>query len=364
MNLCEVLIVEDDKSTRESWMRDIREFNASETAPFKFHVTFATTKREALHALSRTRIDCAVIDLRLPDGEDESGTARPLGNDILQLLLDEVGVPAVVYSGYEGETSEAVRASNIRVLGKQKGGGAHILEGFAAQAELMAAMESTRSRIAKETARLFNQSIWSRWENRWSKEQDREGIAGIIARQTASHIADSLSEPATGHHPDEFYIVPPLHATRLDTGDLLRIGNQVYVVLTPRCNMANKPPSHLILAVCRASADWATWKQDLLAGSVKQKDKAERDLRAHSTQGHSISSHFLPPLEGEGGPWLVDFQEARTVKSRAIPRLLQRRFASVAPHFVPNLVQRYTAYLGRIGQPDISPEILLALCKS
>lgn len=361
MDECEILIVEDDEVTRDSWQRDIQDFNRDPEAPFKFRSTFATTKREALQVLARTRVDCAVIDLRLPDGNDETGAGQPLGNDVLQVLLEEVGIPAVVYSGYDGEASEAVRASNIRVLLKQGGVPAQILNAFATQAGLMAAMEATRSRIAKETARLFNQSIWRRWEARWSTEQNRGMISDIIARQTASHIADALAQPPVNHHPDEFYIVPALFADRLDTGDILDMDGQVHVVLTPRCNMANKPPSHLMLAVCNTFQDWVQWKADL-NGSSKQRYKADRELRSHATQGHGIATHFLPPLDGKG-PWLVDFQEVRAIKSENLLALLPKRFASIAPHFVPNLVQRYSSYLGRIGQPDISADILLELCK-
>jgi CheY-like chemotaxis protein len=362
MDVCEILIVEDDAHTRESWARDIRDFNRVASAPFKVHATFATTKREAFQALARTRLDCAVIDLRLPDGEDESGAAHPLGNDVLRKLLEEVGIPAVVYSGYENEASDLVRSSNIRVESKKGGAGAKILASFADQAELMDAMEATRSRIARETARLFNQSIWRRWQTRWSTEPNKDLIQGVIVRQTASHIADALAQQPVEHHPDEFYVVPALFADRLDTGDLVNVADEVQVVLTPRCNLANKAPTHLVLAVCCAMPEWAEWKDRMVNGNATKRDKAERAIRDHATQGHGAASHFLPPLDGSG-PWLVDFQEVRTVPAGEIPSLLKCRFASIAPHFIPNLVQRYSSYLGRIGQPDISTEVLVSLCK-
>jgi hypothetical protein len=108
-------------------------------------------------------------------------------------------------------------------------------------------------------------------------------------------------------------------------------------------------------------AAWGQWKEQL-AGNGKQKEKAEKEIRSHATQGHGIATHFLPPLDDKG-PWLVEFQEVRTIHSGEVPAMLPRRFASIAPHFVPNLVQRYSAYLGRIGQPNISTDILSELCK-
>lgn len=361
MDNCEILIIEDDELTRESWQRDIRESNRDPKSVLKFNATYAVNKQQALNLLSRTCFDCAVVDLRLPDGDVSPGTEKPLGNYVLSKLLEEIGIPTVVYSGYEGEASEAIRASNVRIHTKKGGETQKILNSFIAQSGLMCAMKATRSRISKATALLFNQSIWQRWEKRWILELDKEMITDVIARQTASHIYDSLSQVSSHHHPDEFYVVPALYPNRIDTGDLIYLDEQVYVVLTPRCNMANKLPSHLTLAVCSEMPEWVQWKEQLLNGNSKVKEKTGKDLRNHATQGHGIATHFLPPLD-EKGPWLVDFQEIRTIQADEIPDMLPKRFASIAPHFIPNLVQRYSSYLGRIGQPDINTEILRALC--
>ncbi len=361
MDICEILIIEDDKLTIESWRRDIREFNRDPKNTLEFNVTFVADKQNALSLLSRTHFDCAVVDLRLPDGDISLGTEKPLGNHVLSKLLEDIGIPTVVYSAYEGEASDEIKSSNIKIHTKKGGETQKILNSFLAQSGLMCAMRATRSRISKATALLFNQSIWQRWEKRWALELDKEMITEVIARQTASHVYDTLSQVSSYHHPDEFYVVPALYVNRIDTGDLLLLEDKVYVVLTPRCNMANKPPTHLTLAICSEMPEWAQWKEQLINGNAKAREKTGKDLRSHATQGHGIATHFLPPLD-EKGPWLVDFQEIRTVQSSDIPEMFPKRFASIAPHFTPNLVQRYSSYLGRIGQPDIDTDILRTLC--
>lgn len=215
-------------------------------------------------------------------------------------------------------------------------------------------MNIMRTRIATESAKIFNDSIWKRWESTWNTVPDNEILAGMITRQVASHVADRLSLPPAFHHPDEFYIVPPLISERLDTGDLIEDGDVTYVVVTPRCNMANEPyPTHLTLAACNTMT---TELEELRsgffgAGEGKQRRTADR-LRNFAVQNHSSSTHFIPPC-GDRGPWLVDFRETMGVPSVEMPRLLTTRFASIASQFIPNLVQRYAAYLGRIGQPDL-----------
>lgn len=357
-----ILIVEDDPHMKESWRRDITDYNRRNKSTICFSALYASSKKAAVDTLSRTRIHCAVVDLRLPNEDGDPATSEPLGNNVIQVILEEVGIPAVVYSGYDGDASSDARSSNIVFVSKSGTGGEAILDQFASQAELMSAMEKTRLRISKETAKLFNQSIWRRWGDRWSKEEDKTAIEEIIVRQTASYIADTLSVAPTHHHPDEFYIVPALHPNRADTGDIFKKDGQLYVILTPRCNMANNPPQFITVAPCTEIIEWRTWKEDLSGSSNGKRQKAERDIRNHATQAHSNSSHFLPPLDGNG-PWLVDFKETRSLSTEDVTSCLPDRIATIAPAFVPNLIQRYSSYLGRIGQPGIDTETLFKICK-
>lgn len=363
MDACHILIVEDDTHTIEGWKRDIRDFNRRTDKEFKFIEAFANSKSDALQMLSGRRFDCAVVDLRLPNGSDDQGSGEPVGNDVLHGVLRDLGIPAYVYSAYEGEVSDEVKKSNIKIARKEGGATTTILEAFEKQAGLMDAMNRVRRQVAQETSRLFNGSIWPRWEQRWAKVSDRELIAGIIGRQTVAHVAEALSQAPASHHPDEFYVVPPLYAERLETGDVLKHESETLIVLTPRCNLAHKPPSKIVCAVCTPCKAWSQWQVSLSsAASAKEKEKAVQDLRLHATQGHGISTHFLPPLDA-GGPWLVDFRELRVIDASKVDELLPQRIATVAPQFVANLVQRHAAYIGRIGQPDLDAKLLIDLCR-
>lgn len=360
-----ILIAEDDPPTQISWEQDIREYNRDSKAPVRFVAEYAKTKLEAIQHLSRVRIDCAVIDLRLPVGEKTTDLPfEATGNVVLEKVLVETAVPAVVYSGYTAEASDLVRNSQIKIIEKKIGGGPEALRWLAQHEALMSAMASMRKRVEREAARLFSQSIWPRWEKTWNTMTGMQDLAGVITRQVVAHVAEELSLPPNFHHPEEFYFVPPLVATQLGTGDLLRIDGEVYVVVTPRCNMARKYPKHLMLGHCAPMKDeLEKLREELVSTEKKIKKQAAIDLRNFATQGHAIATHFLPPC-GEDGPWLVQFKDIMTVKSEEAPKLLAGRFASIAPQFVPNLVQRYAAYLGRIGQPDLDCDTLADhICK-
>lgn len=349
-----ILIAEDDEDAVTSWVQDVREFNRASAGGVQFVAEYVKNRKDALRMLDRFRIDCAVVDLRMPpNGEEPNSTGDPIGNDILARLLTDVGVPAVVYSGYPQEASDRVKSSQIQVRQKQRGGGLEILNYLASLEPLMSAIDIAKRKIAKECTDLFNGSIWPRWEKFWV-ENNSDMLSTVITRQMAAHVAERLGLPPNSYHPEEFYVVPALIVDRLNTGDLVKIDDQIYTVVTPRCNMARDTyPDHLMLAWCdpmqKLIPDIA---QRLNSASNKTREKAEREVRDFATQSHAPSTHFLPPC-GELGPWLVDFRQLRTWPSKDVDALITSRFASIAPQFIPNIVQRFSAYLGRIGQPEL-----------
>ena len=73
----------------------------------------------------------------------------------------------------------------------------------------MSAMDVMRKRIERESAKLFSQSIWPRWEIAWKLMSDSAPLGGVITRQVVAHVAEQLSLPPNYHHPEEFYFVPP-----------------------------------------------------------------------------------------------------------------------------------------------------------
>ena len=353
-----LLIAEDDESTIFTWQEDLGEFNANPDRTVTFRAEIVKDKRSAIALLERLHPDCAIVDLRLPSGDpnDGTGAATSLGNDILETLLLESGIPAVVYSGYTQEASPLVLGSQIKIIGKRGGGTTEALLWLADHGDLMEAMAATRLSIARESAKLFNRFIWPRWESGWRGNGNQRLLTEVITRQIVSHLSEGLGAPPRFHHPEEFYFAPALDPDHLGTGDMLNINGDVFVIVTPRCNMAKDTPRFLMLAACQSMGQ--QWTE--IGAKVTDARKLEsglKELRRFATQAHATGTHFLPPFGGLG-PWLVDFKEIETVASAQAPELLKQRFASICPSFVPNLIQRFSAYIGRIGQPDLDVEVL------
>lgn len=350
------LIVEDDVGHRAMWERDIADHN-DEHELISFEPIICEDIDTAHEMLRTRKIDCGIFDLRLPKSSHLLSDANE-GNSLLSEVLNSHPIPIAVVSGFLTELGEQFGAP-IKTFSKDVDQRSGVLPWLCSHAELIKILGEAQNKIQSETSNLFHKSIWKRWQNRTST--DSEVLERAITRQIVAHLSEMLtiSPESEGLLPEEFYVAPPIR-TNLHTGDLLALEEGVFVVLTPRCNMANNSlPPYILLAKCDdGHNDWESIITGLAPGASKTKsDKAKDKLKALSTQEFQISSHFLPPL-GDEGPWLVNFKHVITHPSSDVENLLEHRFASIAPHYIPNLVQRFSSYMGRIGQPDLSIEHL------
>jgi hypothetical protein len=171
----------------------------------------------------------------------------------------------------------------------------------------------------------------------------------VLARHVVAHIHDALLDASNGEaHPEETYFRPPIK-DRLDTGDIVKYESELWVVVTPRCDLANKDKVSTVLI---ARCEWIGEQWGAKEG------KNQPQLVQH---GRSPKQHFLPLMRDVDGkligPWMVQFHDLRAIPMGKVPELLTpNRWASLAPQFVPSLVERFGAYFSRIGTPSLTNE--------
>ena len=355
-----LLIAEDEADQLEVWRRDIEEFNKNPDRKFTFVTHEARSATDAARILDELNIDCAIIDLRLPPEKNKPDEAVH-GNKLRTLIEGELPILVAIHTGHPGELDEAGRNSLMKLFTKDAGKTTEALEWFAEKAQLMEALAGTSQRIKMETAKVLHGSIWPRWEAAKKQDQVPERFDDIVTRQVVSHLAEQFSLPledVPAHHLHEFYYVPPMR-NRLHTGDLVRLDDMVHVIVTPQCDIINVYPANFLLAKC--SPEHNEWKgiEEAIAGNKGKISKTTKEkIEKFTTQVRSQRFHFLPPCGDEGGPWFVDFKDIITVDQSRTEELLKSRFASIAAPFVPNLVYRFAAFIGRIGQPKLDVEAL------
>lgn len=346
MKSLNVLLVEDQDTNIEAWNDQEAAHNADVAVKgFVIKSWFAKSVAEAQAVLDNNKIDAVVVDLRLQPAGGQQGTPNDDGNVLMKHVVNTHPVAMAVYSG---QVAEADVSNFPQVQVFDRGGGlGPVFDWLNDQRGMMIHLRGTRQSIERETARVFFRSIWPRWE-RWTKNAPAERPLGeTMTRHVVAHVHDSMLYSGGGvAHPEETYFVPPLK-DRLDTGDFIRDDLGIWIVVSPRCDMANVKPATVLIALCTdKSTDW------------NSKPKEQANMSQHSK---AQKWHFLPPMLDASaklqGPWFVEFGHLRAIPAAEVEAVLSaKRFASLAPQFVPSLVERFGAYFSRIGTPNLASD--------
>jgi CheY-like chemotaxis protein len=347
-----LLFVEDDKTQLEMINDALSDWSKS-NAPRSFHLTTCQAVDEAKEALSFSRFDCALFDLRLPSTAGQKSSADG-GNELAKIAFRKNGIPTAVISGNPADLEpELAEAKLLKAFFKGKGDPyKDAIIWFANLWDMMTVLASVRANIQSCGAEIFAGRVWPQWREFKKLKTDMGGLTSIVTRQYAGHIAEFMrvGEGSPDWHPFENYIRPALREKPY-TGDIFDFDNQYWIVLTPPCDMSNEKVTNVILAHCDRAA-LPEWKDRVaeLSKAQPKKDVAKY-FRNQINQNIDASRHFLPPLDGV--PIQVNFKELITKPFDDLKKGLTFRIASVAPAFLTNLTQRFGAYMSRTGQPNI-----------
>lgn len=348
-----VLLVEDEESNITAWNDAVETHNVDvELKGYSIKWENAKSLIEANNKLATCRYDAVIVDLRLQRNTGGAGHNDD-GNTLVKELIATKPVGIVVYSGQPTE-AEKYACNQVTVIDRAAGL-PPVFEWLNKHKNMFISLGRAKSELDEQTAQLFYKAIWPRWKY-WVEGGEEEAMGKMLARHISSHVHDSLLHESNGKtHPEESYFVPPIK-DRLDTGDLIKLDdNSVWVVVTPRCDLAQEDKTDTVLiAQCKDISN--EWSQLVTGESSKNKDKQIEKLKQHDG---SFKQHFLPPMKDSAGtalgPWMVQFHHLRScLVADAKENFTHKRFATISPHFVPSLVERFGAYFSRIGTPYIS----------
>lgn len=363
MNKKTILLVEDEGRMITLMQEALEEWNNANEENGRYFKAIATnTVGDAVEAIYDYKIDCAIVDLRLPTGEVGKQNAPETGNTLASDLILKNGMPVAIVSGHPAEVDPKFAAMPVCTFDKADDGYEQALKWLGDQWELMEALRSVREVLEQSAGDVFSRRIWPNWSQMEDAiGHDNKKLAIAIARQYASHTAELLGLDGSGDwHPFENFVVPSYNADRAHTGDIFLLEDINWIVLTPQCDMATGKVPNVLLAECSLGVDqWAENVEALKAATSNNKRKEPtKFLRTFVNQNLPASMHFLPPLPGSEEPVFVQFGKIRTVPLADLNKQLDARVASVSPPFLSNLVQRFGAFISRTGQPNIGVEHL------
>lgn len=352
-----ILFVDDDAGQQDLFNDAINDWNAGQEQR-QFEAAMLSSPEEALSVLGRERFDCALFDLKFPAAGAPG--QKLVGNQLARSGIEQYGIPIGIMSGEPGDLDADIAARGLlRTFVKNPGAYEAAVGWFASLWEMMEVLAASRARIRRSEAELFIGRIWPRWQNYSALTAGGAQLEAIVTRQFASHIADALGADGPDNplwHPFEAYTFPRAEDQRAGTGDIFRLDEQLWVVLTPACDMAAGNIGHVLLAHCNTEMldTWPAKRQQMIdfnAAGQPHSGGVQKYFRDLVNQNVESSRHFLPPLEG--APLLVNFKQIQTVPLAELTEQLTQRVACIAPTFLGNLIQRFGAYISRTGQPNL-----------
>ncbi|MBF8456977.1 hypothetical protein IV494_07240 [Kaistella sp. G5-32] len=353
MNL---LIVEDDKATIQTYLDNIESFNKKSDVQITADVK--ENLADAKNSLISPDYDAAIIDLKL-----SSNSVDLEGLEIVDEIQNKLRFPMFIVSGSLGQIEQ--KESAFFKKRSRDGNFKEILT------EITDIYKTGVTNILGRKGTIeeyLNSIFWNHMSNSmdlWINDTTRTPIEkeNSLLRYTLLHMQEYIDEALEKYHPSEFYITKPIKKN-IFTGDIVELEKSRYLILTPSCDIVLRKDgerSAQFILFCKIKG---------LVEVVKNYDKLtpetttnneDRKRIAGFFQNNNQRYHFIPKAESIE-PGLVDFQDKFTIKNSEVNELLKAdkiiRIATISQPFLKDIISRYSNYYSRQGSPDFESDEL------
>ena len=358
MNL-HLLIIEDDPAIIADWNEKLEYYAVEDSPVYTIIPTFVSEINGAKILLENSDFDAAVIDIRLEN--TSGGPPNSDGNELFEIISrSSLTVSAICTGEPLAVNLDQQYDASAKIFEKGDGIIEDVLQWFDDKQSMISAIKNMQKSISAEMARVFSKSIWPRWNYWLGTDPELSELA--LTRHMASHLHASFLNEVSSVHPEEYYFIPPLRE-RLDTGDIFLIDGDLYILVTPRCDLAREQnPTFQLVRLHSIRPIWDELHHTKDNGENRAaRDKAPKDIRKLINHGdRSPKLHFIPQIKLSDdnilGPFHAqfNFMNCNSADDSARITLTEQRIATLSNEFVPSLVERLGAYFSRIGTPDYS----------
>lgn len=358
-----LLIVEDDSVLIKQWEEKIKFYHVDDPV-YEIIPTYTDNLRDTEKILKNTFFDAVIIDIRLNSAGCGDNRNKD-GNTIYKILTEtSLSITAVYTAEPEIVIQEDYMRDVSKVFEKGQGNIEEILVWLNEKKGMVKSIRKMKADIDSQMAKVFSKSIWPRWSN-WIETGGYDGdyIDTALTRHMSTHLHASFLNDIDGVHPEEHYFIPSL-TQELDTGDITLFEGRHYILITPRCEIANKKnDTYQFIELKDISSEF-----DRQQNIISQSEDSSKINKAKSKKSNLINHggkkaalHFLPVIKQvsgkDWGPFHAQFDRLITIEKTNTDKLEKfkiGKYASLSNEFVPSLIERLGGYFSRIGTPDYS----------
>lgn len=360
-----VLVVDD---TEANDIIEVIGGNKTVALPDSINCVSCENFSQAIELLKVEKFDLIILDLK----DDKAPESEILaGEKVFEDLKNHRFIPVVFHTGFSHKVSD-LASPFVKVVTRS--------DWVDLRSKIKEVLDTKLPKLVRHIEEEQRKFMWESAEKIWVDDLGKSNptdLVYLLARRLSNSLSSDMvrsffgADAANGIpksekiHAVELYVYPPI-SNHFLFGDIFKKENSerpdFFVAITPSCDHAQGKSDFVLLAKCKYLVDTgpgANAKQSIatnapISGTIA--DKLEKYIRDNSTPvdryKYLPGTSFLPDL-------LIDLQDITTVAPASLNPEAEEyeRIASLDSPFAESLQAKLVRYLGRIGTPDIDPDL-------
>lgn len=341
------LLIEDSHEDSSNFEETIERLNKQEEDR-QYALEVAKSYEEGIEKISSI-YNGIIVDIKL-NGEHD-------GNDIVEEIRNNTPVPIVIFTG----TPDVMPIRGVKIYKKGETYHEDIIRDLCAVNETgIFNVLGRTGLIEKAINKIFWDNLYPQIEL-WKAKQS-QGIATekVLLRYALSHVQELIDTETPSYFTEEMYICPPVEKG-LKTGSIIQCkeDKSYRIVLSPPCDLAfhNGAMKTDRILLCEIESQEAINAGLIESNTTSKKGQSsnKKAIKKAIKNNYTDYYHWLPKNSlFEGG--YINFRKIAAYSPKEVDDLFTEPLLKIQQNFVKNILNRFSSYYARQGQPDFDFE--------
>lgn len=342
-----ILIIDDNPQMAADAQREIVD-GFEQNLDIDVDVSIETDFDKGFNIVKEGGSDVVILDVRR-DASSSTPADETVGHTVFREIKEARFAPVIFWTALPEKVEDESMTPLVAVVSKED---IDQLPG-AVEVAITSRTVDTITDIEKHVTSVLTKHMWTELGPHWAEYTDGVDPATVaqVLISRLARILDEDREQKFTAHPSHRYIYPPASTMRAP-GDVMRDPDGYWwVVLTPACDFEQKKFEFVLLARAgqlethKKYLDWTATKSSGKWGELR------KDVLM-ATQGRY---HYLPAFR-DIPDLVIDLENVQSVPTDVLEAM--EAVASLVSPFSEALLVQHSHFRGRIGVPDLDPELI------